>query len=69
MITDADAGVYARALALAARHKHHLFDTLYHALALCTPGAQLVTADEAYWRKARSEGAMVRLADFTPGER
>lgn len=65
MRIEAEAPVYERALTLAARHKHHLFDTLYHALALCTPGAVLVTADEAYWRKARSEGAIMRVADFT----
>ena len=64
MRVEANEAVYQRALALAARHKHHLFDTLYHALALCTPGAVLVTADEAYWRKTRSEGAIVRVADF-----
>jgi predicted nucleic acid-binding protein len=62
-----DEAVYRRALALAARHRHHLFDTLYHALALCTPGALLVTADEAYWRKACGERAIVRLSDFRPG--
>lgn len=65
MRIEADAAVYGRALSLATRHKHHLFDTLYHALALCTPGAWLLTADEVYWRKARSEGAIVRVADFT----
>ena len=64
MRVEADDAVYQRALSLALRHKHHLFDTLYHALALCTPGAVLVTADEAYWRKARGEGAILRIADF-----
>ena len=51
MRVEADPATYDRALALAKRHKHHLFDTLYHALALSTPGALLVTADSAYWRK------------------
>ena len=64
MRVGADQKTYDRALALAKRYKHHLFDTLYHALALATPGAILVTADSAYWRKARSEGAIVHLADF-----
>ena len=64
MRTEADAATYHRALDLAKRHKHHLFDTLYHALALCTPGAMLVTVDEVYWRKARKEGAVVRLSEF-----
>lgn len=68
MRVDADESVYETAIALADRHKHHLFDTLYHALALATPGAQFVTADEAYWRKARAERAIVRLTDFAvPG--
>jgi predicted nucleic acid-binding protein len=68
MHIDADDPVYERAMMLAVRHKHHLFDTLYHALALCTPGARLVTADEIYWRKAHAEGAIGRLADFTPDD-
>lgn len=34
---------YATALDLALRYQHHLFDTLYHAVALHTPGAVLVT--------------------------
>ena len=64
MSVEADPATYDRALALAKRHKHHLFDTLYHALALSTPGALLVTADSAYWHKTRSEGAIVHVADF-----
>ena len=56
--------VYARAMRLSARHDHHLFDTLYHAVALETDAAVLVTADDRYARKARSEGGIVRLADF-----
>jgi len=31
--------LYARAVALSTQLNHHLFDTLYHALALETPGA------------------------------
>ena len=30
---------------------HHLFDTLYHALAPSTPGAVLVTTDRRYFQK------------------
>jgi predicted nucleic acid-binding protein len=56
--------IYARALELSIRFRHHLFDTLYHAVALETPDALLVTADERYWRKARAAGRIVRLADF-----
>ena len=59
--TDA---VYARAVELSLRLQHHLFDTLYHAVALESQDALLVTADERYWRKARTAGCIVRLADF-----
>jgi predicted nucleic acid-binding protein len=43
---------------------HHLFDTLYHAVAL-EEGATLVTADEAYFAKARGLGSITQLADFS----
>ena len=55
---------YVTALDLALRYQHHLFDTLYHAVALHTPGAVLVTADERYYNKARPEGQISLLADF-----
>lgn len=58
--------IHATALELAIRHQHHLFDTLYHAVALHTPGAILITADRRYYDKARSEGRIVLLADWTP---
>ena len=56
---------YATALDLAMRYQHHLFDTLYHAIALHTPGAVLITADERYYAKARLAGQISLLADFT----
>lgn len=62
--TIADPDHYALALTLAARHRQHVFDTLYHALALRVDGAVLVTADERYERSVRAEGRIVRLADF-----
>jgi predicted nucleic acid-binding protein len=55
---------YVTALDLALRYQHHLFDTLYHAVALHTPGAVLVTADERYYNKAQPEGQISLLADF-----
>ena len=61
----ADAHVMARAVDLATRHKQHLFDTLYHALALETPGAVLVTADAIYLRKAVGEGQIAGLRAFS----
>lgn len=56
--------VHATALALAIRHQHHVFDTLYHAVALHTPGATLVTADRRYFDKTRHLGRISWLADF-----
>ncbi len=43
---------------------HHLFDTLYHAVALSQPDAVLVTADERYFKKAASLGHIVLLRDW-----
>jgi predicted nucleic acid-binding protein len=55
---------HRRAADIAIRLDHHLFDTLYHAVAL-EEGATLVTADEAYFAKAQGLGAIQRLADFS----
>jgi predicted nucleic acid-binding protein len=58
-----DFNCYRRAADMAMRLSHHLFDTLYHAVAL-EEGAMLVTADDAYLMKAKSLGGIVSLADF-----
>ncbi len=58
--------IYATALELAIRHQHHLFDALYHAVALNTPGATLITADRRYYHKAETEGRIVLLSDWSP---
>jgi len=58
--------IHATALELAIRHQHHLFDTLYHAVALHTPGATLITADQRYFDKAKREGRITLLSDWTP---
>jgi predicted nucleic acid-binding protein len=55
---------YAQAIELARSLNHHLFDTLYHALALTIPGAELVTADRRYFDKARHLGQIAWLPDF-----
>ena len=55
----------AGAVDLATQLNHHLFDTLYHALALATPGAVLVTADQRYFDKARHLGQIAWLPDFS----
>jgi len=60
--------IYQCACQLAIRLNHHLFDTLYHAVALNLPETTLITADEAYYRKARSLGGICML-HFLPAER
>jgi predicted nucleic acid-binding protein len=56
---------YALAIELARQLDHHLFDTLYHAVALSIPGAVLVTADRRYFAKAQHLGQIAWLADFS----
>lgn len=58
------APVLKRAAELAGTLNHHLFDTLYHAVAL-EEQATLVTADESYFGKAKGHGGIVQLADFS----
>lgn len=48
----------ALAINFSATLEHHLFDALYHALALDT-GATLVTADTHYQRRAAHLGGIV----------
>jgi len=55
--------ILKRAADLAIALKHHLFDTLYHAVAL-EEQATLVTADEAYFNKSKDLGAIRPLRDF-----
>jgi predicted nucleic acid-binding protein len=55
-----------RALAMAMELEHHLFDTLYHALALeLDEEAVLVTADRRYFDKARHLGQMAWLPEWS----
>lgn len=61
---DEDPAVYQTACKLAVRLGQHLFDTLYHAVALRTPDAILVTADKRYFSKAKDVGRIALLADF-----
>lgn len=58
--------VYATAVGLSVRLRHHLFDTLYQAVALESIDGVLVTADERYYRKAKGVGRIARLAEFDP---
>ena len=57
--------VYHKACDLSASLKQHLFDTLYHTVALTESGAMLVTADEQYYRRAHRAGRIVRLKEFS----
>ncbi len=57
--------IYSTAIDLSARYRHHLFDTLYHAVALNTPGATLITADAVYYRKTERSGRILLLKDYT----
>ena len=63
--TAADARLYKRASRLAQQLNQHLFDTLYHALAL-EYDALLITADDRYLRKARRLGRIAALDEWTP---
>ena len=56
--------LYALAIDLSRRYGHHLFDTVYHALALLQPEATLVTADRRYFIKAQGQGRILLLEDF-----
>jgi predicted nucleic acid-binding protein len=56
--------IYQQAIRLSIDLNHHLFDTLYHAVALETNGALLITADNVYYEKAKHLGRIKLLADF-----
>jgi len=59
-----DVEVYQKACDLSATLTQHVFDTLYHAVALHESGAFLVTADERYYRAAHRIGQIIKLTDF-----
>ena len=65
LATATDAGLYKHASRLAQQLDQHLFDTLYHALALDND-ALLVTADDRYLRKAGRLGRIVALDEWAP---
>ena len=56
--------VLRRGVELAIELKQHLFDTYYHAVALETADAMLITADERYLRAARTKGRIIYLMDW-----
>ncbi len=56
--------LYQRAMLLADDLDHHLFDTLYHAVAGCLPEAMLVTTDRRYKHKAADLACICLLEDL-----
>ncbi|MFA7400043.1 MAG: type II toxin-antitoxin system VapC family toxin [Sideroxydans sp.] len=62
-VAESDA-IYATASELAAALNHHLFDTLYHAVAMHQANAVQVTADVRYFNKAKHLGRIVLLEDL-----
>ncbi len=57
-----------RAIVLATQLNHHVFDTLYHSLALEEQGATFVTADRRYFVKARHLGQIAWLPDIVDAQ-
>lgn len=56
--------VLRRGVELGIELKQHLFDTLYHAVALENEDSVLVTADRRYLRAAQSKGRIIDLMDW-----
>ena len=52
--------IYHQASKMAIRLNHHLFDTLYHAVAI-NQQAILITADKKYYQKAKELGNIALL--------
>ena len=61
--TANDVDHYQRAISLALKLDHHLFYTLYHAVAL-EEKATLITADGKYYDKAKRIGSILMLEEF-----
>ena len=56
--------VYVLGAELSIELQHHLFDTLYHAIAIHTEASTLITAHDRYFSKAQGLGRIQRLAGF-----
>lgn len=61
--TQETSNIYQRAAVLSKDFNHHLFDTLYHAVAL-SENALLVTDDRKYFNKAHARGHIALLQDI-----
>jgi predicted nucleic acid-binding protein len=57
--------VYEQACRLTVNLNHHLFDTLYHAVALHSSDTVFITADVQYFRKAARLGQIIELKNFS----
>ena len=62
--TIAETRTYKLGASLSNQLKHHMFDTLYHAIAL-EQGAALITADDIYFAKAFRLGNVRLLMNYT----
>jgi predicted nucleic acid-binding protein len=60
-----DIETYALACQMAIQSQQHVFDTLYHATALCRPETVFVTADDRYYRRAEQFGRITRLNEYS----
>jgi predicted nucleic acid-binding protein len=60
---DASEIVLNKAISLASQLDHHLFDTIYHALAI-ERETTLITADARYYRKAQALGHIALLGQW-----
>jgi predicted nucleic acid-binding protein len=60
--------VMQRATQMAVDCGQHVFDTLYHAVAIEHEDATLVTADDRYFAKAAHYGGVLRLSTWTPAQ-
>ena len=57
-------GMYLIACDLSRSLGQHVFDTLYHAVALELGAASLITSDERYYRKAAERGRIILLQNL-----
>lgn len=55
--------IYLLASEMAIELNHHLFDTLYHAVAL-EKNIDLITSDEKYYKKAKGMGNIMLLVEY-----
>jgi predicted nucleic acid-binding protein len=56
--------IYTTAAHLSEKYNHHLFDTLYHAVALKSVSTMFITSDVKYFNKTKSEGSIMLLSDL-----